>query len=175
MKLKRDLTSDNAPAPNQLEVGELAINSKTGILYSKMTDGTVIKWLGVPVCEDDNPMVCPVPVPEITFSDVTNFCCGGDTLTVYVSNLLVNHNYSCSITDLITNSTAVVSAATSSLLPINKSDRYSSFNININKDSQPVSLFKVSVLENITVNNNPVSMLRSEKVIRICCTNCAST
>jgi hypothetical protein len=76
MKLKRDLTSTAAPATNQIEVGELAINAKTGVLYSKMTDGTVIKFVGTAVCDSEHNNSCPVPVPEISFSDVTNFCCG---------------------------------------------------------------------------------------------------
>lgn len=175
MKLKRDLTSNNAPASNQIEVGELAINAKTGVLYSKMTDGTVIKFIGTAVCDSENDNLAPVPVPEITFSDVTNFCCGGDSLTVYVSNLLVNHRYSCSISDLIEGSTATVTPASSVLLPLNKSDRSVAFNININRAVQPIALFKVAITELVNVNNVDVSMLRSEKVIKVCCINCTST
>lgn len=173
MKLKRDLTSNNAPAPNQLEVGELAINSKTGILYSKMTDGTIIKWLGVPVCETENQTIQPVPVPEISFSDVNNFCCNGDSLTVYVSNLLVNNRYFCTATDLVENSTSTVAPLSLALTPVNKSDRSATFNININKNTQSVALFKFSVYEIVNVNNVDSNMLRSEKIINIYCKNCA--
>ena len=173
MKIKRDLTSNSAPAPNQIEVGELAINSKTGILYSKMTDGTVIKWLGVPVCETSDQTIQPVPVPEISFSDINNFCCNGDSLTVYVSNLLVNHRYFCVVTDLVENSTSIVSPVSLSLTPVSKSDRSSVFNININKDNQSVALFKFSIYEIVQVNNVDTNMLRSEKVIHVLCKNCA--
>lgn len=172
MKLKRDLFSNNAPANNQIEVGELVINAKTGILYSKTTDGTIIKFLGTPVCNNDNDYTAPVPVPEITFSDVTNFCCGGDSLTVYVSNLLVDHRYSCSIIDLMDNSTATISPSSNVLLPLNKSDRSVSFNIKLNKIVQPVALFKAAISEIITANNQDVSLLRSEKIIKVCCVNC---
>jgi hypothetical protein len=175
MKLKRDLTSNAAPASNQIEVGELAINAKTGVLYSKMTDGTVIKFIGTAVCNSNNDNPSPVPVPEITFSDVTNFCCGGDSLTVYVSNLLVNHRYSCSITDLIEGSTAVATPSSSVLLPLNKSDRAVAFNININRETQPVALFKVAINELVNSNNTDVPLLRSEKIIKVCCINCSST
>lgn len=170
MKLKRDNSSSNAPAPDQIEIGELAINTNTGILYSKMSDGTVIKWLGVPVCETANQTICPVPVPEISFSDTTNFCCGGDSLTVLVSNLLVNHNYICSIIDLISGSTAIIAPLNSPLLPTNKSDRTAIFNLNINKSVQPVASLKVSISEII----NNTTFLRSEKVLTICCNSCGT-
>jgi hypothetical protein len=175
MKLKRDITSTAAPANNQIEVGELVINSQTGILYSKRTDGTIIKFLGAPVCAVEDNLMSPVPVPEISFSDVTNFCCGGDSLVIYVSNLLVNHRYSCSISDLIEGSTAVATPSSSLLLPVNKSDRSVIFNININRAVQPIALFKIRITELVTVNNIDVSMLRSEKIVKVCCVNCAST
>lgn len=175
MKLKRDISSNSAPAPNQLEVGELVINANTGIIYSKRVDGTIIKWLGTPVCETENQTECPVPVPEISFGDITNFCCGGDSLTVYVSNLVVNHRYSCLVTDLIEDSASTVTPSSSLLLPLNKSDRTAVFNINIDRAIQPVSLFKISILEIISVNNVDVQMLRSEKIINICCTNCTGS
>jgi hypothetical protein len=173
MKLKRDITSTAAPANNQIEVGELVINSRTGILYSKRTDGTIIKFLGAPVCAVEDNFVSPVPVPDISFSDVTNFCCGGDSLTVYVSNLLVNHRYSCSIIDLISGSSAVVLPTQSlNLLPLNKSDRSVVYNININRSTQLVWLFKVSINEIVNINNNDIQVLRSEKTLKICCTDC---
>jgi hypothetical protein len=175
MKLKRDITSSAAPAPNQIEVGELAINAKTGILYSKLADGTVIKWLGAPVCETDNQTICPVPVPEISTSDITNFCCNGDSLTVNVSNLLVNHRYKCSIKDISTgeSSTFSVSPESSQLLPLNKSDRSAVFNINLVKEIQPIAFIKISIHETIKTNNVDIDMLRSEKIVTICCTNCS--
>lgn len=173
MKLKRDVVSNNAPANDQVEVGELVINAKTGILYSKMVDGTIIKFLGTPVCANDL-YESTVPVPVISFSDVTNFCCGGDTLTVYVSNLLVDHSYFCTITDLIENSTVVVSPSSLSLSPNNISDRSVIFNINADRANQNLAMLKVSIYEIVNNNNTTLNMLLSEKVINICCRNCVS-
>lgn len=174
MKMKRDLTSSSAPAPEQLEVGEIAINAKTGILYSKRTDGRIIKWLGVPVCESETDYTSPVPVPDITFSDVSTFCCGGDSLTVYVSNLLVDHRYTCSVVDLMENSASTITPPLLSLLPVNKSDRSVIFNININQTLQKNALLKASVYEIVKINGQDVSMIRSEKIINVCCNNCTS-
>jgi len=175
MKIKRDITSETAPAPAQLEVGELAINAKTGILYSKLVDGTVVKWLAAPVCDTESGATSAVPVPEISFSDTNNFCCNGDGLTIYVSNLLVNNRYSCTVTDLVENSTSTVSPSSLDLTPTNKSDRSVVFNININRNTQSVALFKVSVYQIVRINNVDTNMLRSEKIIHIYCKNCVSS
>ena len=175
MRLKRDILSEAAPAPNQIEVGELAINAKTGILYSKLADGTVIKWLGTPVCESDTQIICPVPVPEISTSDITNFCCNGDSLTVNVSNLLVDHKYKCIIADISTGttpSTLKSSPSSAQLLPNNKSDRSTVFNLDINKELQPIIFVKISIYETVKVNNSNIDLLRSEKLVTICCKNC---
>lgn len=172
MKMKRDITSSSAPAPEQLEVGEIAINAQTGILYSKRTDGKIIKWLGVPVCETGMESISPVPVPDISFSDVSGFCCGGDSLTVYVSNLLVGHNYTCSVVDLMENSTSQITPASLVLLPANKSDRSVVFNINIDRTLQKTALLKASIYEIVKVDGQDVSMIRSEKIINVCCNNC---
>ena len=175
MKLKRDLTSNAAPAPNQIEVGELAINAKTGILYSKTVDGTIIKWLGSPVCETSQQTTSSVPVPQISFSDVSSFCCGGDTLRVYFSNLLVNHNYFCTLSDLGEQTSSIITPESYDLLPLNKSDRVAVFNIAINKLDQPVAILKASIYEKLVVNNNNIDMLRSEHLINILCSDCLST
>lgn len=174
MKLKRDLLSTNAPSSDQIEVGELAINAKTGVLYSKMVDGTVIKFIGTAVCDNVNNNSSPVPVPDITFSDVTNFCCGGDSLTVYVSNLLVNHRYICIINDLLNSSSTTLAPLSSLLLPLNKSDRSTAFNISINKKIQSMAMIKVTIYEIVSVNNIDTNMLRSEKVINVYCNTCES-
>lgn len=174
MKLKRDNTSSNAPAPNQIEIGELAINTNTGILYSKMADGTVIKWLGVPVCESPTQTVCPVPVPKITVGDTTNFCCNGDILNLSISNLLIDHAYTCSISDISTNPTTVIAPTGYNLLPLNKSDRNAIFNLTINKNIQSNASIKIKVFENITTTGGTVTMLRSEKIVNICCNNCGA-
>ena len=41
-KIKRDITTSNPPAANQLEIGELVMNATTGIIYSKLTNGLIV-------------------------------------------------------------------------------------------------------------------------------------
>ena len=79
LKLKRDTSTVNPPATDQVDVGELVFNAITGKLYSKLANGTVIEFIGKPVCFSRN--------PTIEFSDVTNFCCTNDILYVTVSDL----------------------------------------------------------------------------------------
>ena len=104
--LKRDDTSINAPAPEQLAVGELVINSVTGKLYSKITSGEIIEYIGKKVCS--------VAVPEVsfiyesnTFNDLINdFCCAGAIFSVVVDKLqLEPANYSFSLVELTNNTT----------------------------------------------------------------------
>jgi len=172
MILKRDITSTSAPAPEQIEVGELVFNANTGILFAKMQNGTVIKYLGSPVCQTPDDQTCPVPVPDIKTSDITNFCCGGDSLIVYINNLLVNHRYLCQITDLISNSTMVISQNQVELLPLTSSSRSMALNLTIDKNVQAVALIKISVLEIVSAGGTTQNLIRSEKILDICCTQC---
>jgi hypothetical protein len=43
--LTRDISTTNAPLDTQVGVGELVINANTGIMYSKRTDGKIIRFL----------------------------------------------------------------------------------------------------------------------------------
>jgi hypothetical protein len=160
---KRDLTTNNAPADNQIEVGELVINAKTGIMYSKRTDGKIIRFLSIPIDDTSpgNDLLRFVPV--IKFSDVTGFCCNGDTLTITIDNLLVDNNYTFVITDTVAGSTAYFSTLSGSLTPTNSSRRYVSVNLAISS-VQNNSLIKFSVLKN--------GVVLSENIQPICCTNC---
>jgi hypothetical protein len=78
------------PHPDQLDVGELAINTITGKLYTKLLDGSVVEFLSQKICFD--------PVPQINFFYenavisapdflIENFCCSGGLLTVVVNDL----------------------------------------------------------------------------------------
>jgi hypothetical protein len=78
-KLKRDISTSNPPNNDQVEVGELVFNAQTGKLYSKLQNGSIIEFIGKPVCFKKN--------PTIQFSDVTNFCCSNDILYVTVLDL----------------------------------------------------------------------------------------
>ena len=46
IKLKRNVTNENAPPANSLEVGEVAVNSVTGKLYTKNTSDAVVEISG---------------------------------------------------------------------------------------------------------------------------------
>jgi len=163
LKLKRDETSTNPPASNQLEVGELVMNSKTGILYTKLSNGTVIEFIGR--------QVCYAPVPAIIFDDVNNFCCNGDSLSVKVKGLKAStENYVFNITELTNNSSMF-----SVVYPVS----YSSYTENGQVFNQatvlisgeidgkdPITLIKFSV----ELDNEPLA----EKTTSICCKNCTS-
>jgi hypothetical protein len=170
-KIKRDITSTSAPSPEQLEVGELAVNATTGILYSKLVDGTVIKFLGSPVCEDSDEPVCYIPSPKISVAGVSDFCCNGGTLTIAVNNLLVSKGYSYSLIDLKSGSTVFINAPQGDLLPNNISQRSVTISMNISS-LEPKAVFKFSVFEKVTVNSVTTPYLRAEKIIPICCQNC---
>ena len=88
-----DLTPDQEeafPAPDQVDVGELVINTITGKLYTKLDSGTVVEFASQKICFD--------PAPDISFFYeskvvaapdylINNFCCAGGLLTVVISKL----------------------------------------------------------------------------------------
>jgi hypothetical protein len=170
MKLKRDITSQTAPAPSQIEVGDLYVNANTGILYSKRTDGTVIKWLGIPVC-DPVTNIGGYPVPVIKFSDTSVFCCGGTALTVTVNNLLVDYRYKLNITELSSNVGVLISEFNTQLLPLNTSDRSIILNITIPR-VKPSAIFKFGVYQIDTVGGVDVDTIKSEQILVITCKEC---
>jgi hypothetical protein len=90
--IKNDQTTNNAPSPSQIAVGEIAINAVTGRLYIKLTNGTVVEFIGRQVCFSKT--------PAITFDDVSNFCCAGDILSVKVIDLLVGADYAFELEDI---------------------------------------------------------------------------
>lgn len=78
------------PASNQVDVGELVINTITGKLYTKLDNGDLVEFVSQKICFD--------PAPEISFAYeskaivapdylIDNFCCAGGLLTVVVSKL----------------------------------------------------------------------------------------
>jgi hypothetical protein len=80
------------PAPSQLDVGELVINTITGKLYTKLDNGSVVEFVSQKICFD--------PAPDISFFYenavvaapdylINNFCCAGGLLTVVVDRLKV--------------------------------------------------------------------------------------
>jgi len=161
--LKRDISTNNAPTDNQLEVGELVINARTGIMYTKRTDGKIVRFLSIPIDDTSpgNDLLRFVPV--IRFSSVAGFCCNGDTLTVTVDNLLVGNAYTYYVVDVIANTTTYISSTAGNLSPITSSRREVSLNIGVST-IQGNALIKFGVLKN--------GVVLAENVVPICCSNC---
>jgi len=117
--LKRDISTNNAPTDAQIGVGELAINANTGIMYTKRTDGKIVRFLSIPIDDRSPGNDLLTFVPVIRFSDVTTFCCNGDTVTVTINNLLVGASYTYSVTDTVASSTTYISSISGPLSPTN--------------------------------------------------------
>lgn len=88
-----NLTQDQEeafPAPDQVDVGELVINTITGKLYTKLDSGTVVEFISQKICFDPAPDVSffyeskAVSAPDYL---IDNFCCAGGLLTVVISKL----------------------------------------------------------------------------------------
>ena len=128
----------------------------------------VIEFSGKVVCSDID------AVPELSFSDVSAFCCFGDTLSVDISGLDRITDYDFVMTELTANNSTislespkytnysitpegsdVAQDYRSAMIPIN---------INVSKESSAVSVFKFGV----EVDNS----LLTEKVLSIQCNNC---
>jgi hypothetical protein len=77
--LLRDEETTSDPAPAQVSVGELVMNSVTGKLYTKLTDGTLVEFI--------SQKVCYAPLPEISFSNTSNICCYGSMIYANIKNL----------------------------------------------------------------------------------------
>lgn len=155
-KIKRDITTANPPAANQLEVGELVINATTGIIYSKLTNGLIVKYLPV--------FASSSTVPVITFSDFSTFCCTGDTLTASISNLTLGESYTYEFVDLNNNGVTFTGSNTGSLLPTTNTDRSVSIILEMN-GSESVTLIKFVV----KLNN----VVLAENIASICCRDCS--
>jgi len=95
IKLKRDITTENAPSDTQVEIGELVMNCTTGILYTKLVNGTIVKFNSSPVSSPSNPIV--------TFTISDNFCCDNDSITANVTNLVVGGEYTYEFSELGSN------------------------------------------------------------------------
>lgn len=163
--LPRDEDSTNHPAPEQMVVGELFLNSVTGTLYSKLTDGTIVHW--------PSQKICYASVPKISFSDVATFCCYSDILTVSVLGLLPSpRNYSFECEELTGNgSTVSVSSASYSPYtdPQNPSISLRQAVVPVNiaiANPQNINIFKFSLYMDNT--------LITEKTLAITCQVCGN-
>lgn len=173
-KIKRDITSTNAPHPDQLEVGELALNAVTGKLYTKSISGKILEFVGKQICYDK--------LPIITFDDVSSFCCVGDLLNVKITELkaepqeyifeledLTNNNVGSTINSPIYTNYSVYPEPTGTGLdeqlgpPITMREAIVPININI-AGSKPITMLKFKVV----TDNQEVA----ERTITISCKTC---
>ena len=163
LKLKRDETSTNPPASGQLEVGELVMNSKTGKLYTKLSSGVIVEFVGRQVCYS--------AVPIIDFDDVSHFCCYGDTLSVKVNRLEAsNTNYVFSVEELTDNG-GIFNITTPAY------NNYTENGQTFEEATVPLS--------GVIIGSDPISIIKfivsldnhavTEKTVSICCKNCSPT
>jgi hypothetical protein len=174
--LKHDEQTTNSPGLEQLILGELAINSVTGKIFTRIrppgapTDGTgdvVFEFVGQPICF--------TKMPIITFDPIDRFCCSGDLLKVKVSDLIANQEYRFELEDLSANNVTTtindpVYTPYSSTLPngntINYKEAIVPITVAIN-GNKPWTIFKFKVLG----KNNDLNAELTSKTITISCEN----
>jgi hypothetical protein len=148
--LKRDDTSESYPHPDQIDVGELVINSVTGKLYTKLTDGSIVEWISQKVCFD--------PVPEVSFvyggrpivDILSDFCCAGDMFFVEITRLKqAPQNYTFEFVELTTN-TSIENITISPAQYTNYSIIENNESINLRKATVPISL-SINNTNNISI------------------------
>lgn len=167
--LKRDDTSINAPAPDQVEVGELVLNAKTGKMYTKLVSGDMIEYIGSKVCFSTIPIVKFYYENIETGDIVNNFCCAGGMLFIQIEKLKIEPaNYSFSIVELTNNTNpqniSINTAEYTNYTEDNKSYRKAIVPVNLAVNStayKNISIFKF----NIFIDNNKLS----EHLITIQC------
>jgi hypothetical protein len=171
--LKRDNTSGGFPSTDQVDVGELVINSTTGKLYSKLQDGSIIEWVGQKICFEPTPTVkMYYDSEEITNDNIDNFCCLGAIIEFEVDNLKpAPYKYSFELTELTNNTsvqnivvqTPIYTTYTSEDTTIRKA--LIPINVAISgEDQQPISIFKF-----IVNDTNVISKKILEKIITLKC------
>ena len=140
--LKRDISADGFPSPDQIDVGELVINSKTGKLYSKLIDGSIVEYIGQKICFNPVPIISFIYKNQ-TISNINDFCCAGDLMSVIVTNLKPGSiEYSYELTELTQNSAP-------NLLFVGE-PKYE--NYEETKDGKTTTLRKATIPLNISVN-----------------------
>jgi hypothetical protein len=180
--LKRDQTGTGHPSPAQLEIGELVMNSVTGRLYSKLTDGSIIEWIGQRICYD--------PVPDISVyynnilmanDSIDSFCCLGAILDIEVSKLkLAPEEYSFELVELTTNSNPqdiTIQTPKYTEYTIPKPGTTTNETISLRKALIPINIAILNSQENISIFKFTVTSVTNdnkkliEKIITIKCEN----
>jgi len=170
LKFKRDETTNGIPDFAQVEVGELVMNSVTGKLYTKLTDGSLVEF--------NSQKVCYGPIPSISYSAINDFCCFGDLVTATISGLLPEPKvYSFDFTELTNNSSAVTVNTPSY-------SNYTLSGVEGIPSGQTVSLRAATIPINVSINGtNNISIFKlgvvsnnitvTEKTIAISCNTCS--
>lgn len=179
---KRDETGLGHPAPEQLSVGEIVINSVTGKLYTKLVDGSVIEFIGQKICFDPLPEIYTYYENALISNDiVSDFCCAGALLEFEVKKLKPEPTaYSFRLTELTNNANpqdiaiqaAQFSVYEETIPPVAPSTTPTVItyrkaivpvNLAISLNTTGISLFKFAILSDL---NRPPLI---EKIITIRC------
>jgi len=158
--LKRDIEESGFPSPDQLDVGELVMNSVTGRLYTKLVDGNIVEFISQKICFD--------PVPEISFFYestpivppnylINNFCCVGGLFTIVVDKLKpAPFDYGFVLTELTQNALSEnISLSSPSYITYTQDDityRKATIPANIsitNTNYNNISLFQFAIYDNL--------------------------
>ena len=182
MKLlfKRDESSDGSPSIDQVSIGELVMNSVTGKLYTKLIDGSIVEFVGQPVCFDPTPSVTTYYENVAINNDVVeNYCCLGAILEFEVSQLKPEpYRYNFEFVELTTNTNTeniIIQTAKYSDYTIPKPGTTTNETISVRRaivpidlsilnSQQDISIFKFSVIA-VTQNNKKLI----EKIVTIKC------
>jgi len=174
--LKHDEVTTNNPGVAQLVLGELAINSITGKLYTRVRptnapkDGSgdiIFEFVGQPVCF--------TKMPTITFDTIDKFCCSGDVLKVKIMDLLEINEYTFELEDLSANNTdidvnepiyTIYTKTLANGVNIHYKEAIVPITVKINGD-KPWTIFKFKVLG----KNGDINSELTSKTITVSCEN----
>lgn len=177
--LKRDETGSGYPSPDQIEVGELVMNSVTGKLYSKLKDGSIVEWIGQRMCFEPTPdIITYYNSLAINNDSIDKFCCLGGVLSFEISKLqLEPEEYLFEFIELTNNSrlediqvqdakftqyTMPKPGSTTITIPVRKA--VVPINLAILNSQQPISIFKFTVISK-TQNNKKLA----ERIVTVKC------
>lgn len=174
--LKHCYENLNAPDPEQVQVGELVINSRTGKLYTRLaldnknppTPGPIVEFVGKQVCYDR--------IPSITFDTVDNFCCNQDILKVKVVDLVKENVYRYEIQDISGNN--VIATINTPIYTDYTISGSGNSVVELQEATIPITV-QIAGSKNLTIlkfiifgRNNDINQELTSRTITISCGNC---
>lgn len=174
--LKHCYENLNAPHPDQIQVGELVINARTGKLYTRLaldnknppTPGPIVEFIGRQVCYEK--------MPSISFDSVDNFCCNEDILKVKVTDLLKDNEYRFEILDISGNN-VTISMNSTIYTEYNTTGPGNSI-VELKEGVIPITL-QINGSKNLTIlkfivfgKNGDINQELTSRTIAISCSNC---